>query len=80
MAWRYQWHTSGIGTRTSAFCSVINTLADAVTDSEVYMFADDTNMFKGIFGEDDELKLQQDLNQIHNWSQDSLMQYHPDKP
>ena len=57
----------------------INTLADAVTDSEVYMFADDTKMFKGIFGKDDELKLQQDLNQIHNWSQVSLMQYHPEK-
>ena len=57
----------------------INTLADAATDSEVYMFADDTKMFKGIFGKDDELKLQQDLNQIHNWSQDSLMQYHPEK-
>ena len=61
------------------YVAYINTLADAVTDSEVYMFADDTKMFKGIFGEDDELKLQQDLNQIHNWSQDSLMQYHPEK-
>ena len=61
------------------FVVYINTLADTVTDSEVYMFADDTKMFKGIFGEDDELKLQQDLNQIHNWSQDSLMQYHPEK-
>ena len=26
----------------------INTLADAVKDSEVYMFSDDTKMFKGI--------------------------------
>ena len=59
------------------FVVYINTLSDAVTDSEVYMFADDTKMFKGIFGKDGELKLQQYLNQIYNWSQDSLMQYHP---
>ena len=41
------------------------------------MFADDTKMLKGIFGKDDEIILQHDLNRIHNWSQDSLMQCHP---
>ena len=61
------------------FVVYINILADVVTNSEVYMFADDTKMFKGIFDKDDELILQHDLNRIHNWSQDSLMQCHPDK-
>ena len=43
-----------------------NTLADAVKDSEVYMVANDAEMFEGIFDKEDELKLQQDLNQIHD--------------
>ena len=61
------------------FVIYINTLVDVVSDSEVAMFADDTKMFKGIYNENDKCLLQQDLNNIHDWSLHSLMRYHPEK-
>ena len=44
--------------------SYINILADTVTDLEVYLFADDTKIFKGIYNLDDCEELQKDTDNM----------------
>ena len=57
----------------------INSLPEVVKNSEIYLFADDTKVFKGIFTQDDTTGLQKDLDAMHNWTETSLLKFHPDK-
>ena len=41
--------------------------------------ADDLKLFREIKSPDDELALQSELNQLENWTKDSLLKFHPDK-
>ena len=61
------------------FVIFINTLVDAIKDSEAYMFADDTKIFKGIFCQGDTMLLQKDIDNASMWSDDSKLRFHPDK-
>ena len=47
--------------------------------SDVYLFADNTNIFQAIYNEEDCKKLQEDLDAIQNWTNDSLLKFNPDK-
>jgi hypothetical protein len=61
------------------FVIYINTLPDSVTESEAYLFADDTKVFKGIFSEEDTNALQRDIDEMYKWTQGSLLRFHPEK-
>ena len=61
------------------FVIFINTLVDVIKDSEAFMFADDTKIFKGIFKPEDCELLQGDIENAKKWSDDSKLRFHPDK-
>ena len=60
------------------FVFYINDLPDVV-ESEAYLFADDTNIFRLINSIDDQQILQNDLIKLENWSDKCLLKFHPEK-
>ena len=60
------------------FIIYINDLPDIV-QSEVFLFADDTKIFRQIQSDQDMEILQQDLNALCEWSRKWLLLFHPDK-
>jgi hypothetical protein len=50
-----------------------------VEHSGVFIFADDTKVFKGIFKEQDCEDLQKDIDNMHGWTEKSMLKFHPDK-
>jgi hypothetical protein len=60
------------------FVIYINDLPDNLK-SECYMFADDTNVFKDINDIEDNKILQNDIQELENWSDKWLLRFHPDK-
>ena len=60
------------------FVIYINDLPDLVKSS-VYLFADDTKIFKIIDDQNDRDTLQEDLEKLTEWSQTWLLKFHPDK-
>jgi hypothetical protein len=61
------------------FVIYINTLPDVVSNSELYLFADDTKIFKDITIETDSHALQRDLDALWEWTEESQLKFHPDK-
>ena len=61
------------------FIIYINTLAEIVKESGVYLFADDTKVFKAIYNEENCKDLQKDLDNMFEWTSHSLLKFHPDK-
>ena len=47
--------------------------------SDVFMFADDTKMYRTIRGPNDQRILQADLDNLSTWSTKRLLRFHPDK-
>ena len=45
----------------------------------IRLYADDTKVFREISKTDDQMSLQTNLNNMLQWSQDSLLRFHPDK-
>ena len=78
------WHsvTSGIPQGSVLgpilFVIFINDLPESVK-SEVYMFADDTKIYKQIENEEDCDIIQDDLDELFKWSEKWLLRFHPDK-
>ena len=60
------------------FVMYINDLPDLVS-STVYLFADDTKIFKIIENENDPKILQRDLDSLRKWSDTWLLRFHPQK-
>ena len=60
------------------FVLYINDLRENII-SNVYMFADDTNVFKKINSPDDQHTLQDDLDYLISWSRQWLLRLHPYK-
>ena len=60
------------------FVIYINDLPELVS-SKVYLFADDTKIFRVISKDTDRLELQEDLNKLSNWSDKWLLKFHADK-
>jgi hypothetical protein len=61
------------------FVIYINSLPEVATNSEVFLFADDTKVFREILTEEDCDKLQKDIDNMFEWTQASLLRFHPDK-
>ena len=60
------------------FVVYINDLPDKVTgDSMLYMFADDTKLYRAILDVSDTEILQQDIDNMDEWSREWLMDFHP---
>ena len=49
------------------------------TASEMYMYADDTKIFRTISNPNDKTALQKDLDTVYSWTQDWLLMLHPEK-
>lgn len=60
------------------FILFINDLPTKVT-SRVYLFADDTKIFRRIDSQEDHDILQEDIHTLHKWSEDNLLPFHPEK-
>ena len=60
------------------FIIYINDLPDNIT-SDIYLFADDTKFFRQVENNKDANIIQEDLNTLHQWSNDWLLRFHPDK-
>ena len=60
------------------FVIYINDMPEMVA-STVYLFADDTKIYRRIQNDQDRHKLQEDLNNLQDWSDKWLLKFHPDK-
>jgi hypothetical protein len=60
------------------FILFINDLPDRIK-SDVYLFADDTKIFRNITDGEDKEILQDDLENLENWSNIWLLKFHPEK-
>ena len=60
------------------FVLYINDLPKNIV-SNVYMFADDTKVFKTITSPNDQHALHNDLDYLKSWSSKWLLRFHPDK-
>ena len=60
------------------FVLYINDLPDNMI-SEVFVFADDTKVFREVRLNEDIQTLQKDLNNLQGWSNKWLLRFHPDK-
>jgi hypothetical protein len=60
------------------FVIYINDLPDTV-ESDSYLFADDTKIFRISKGKDDKETLQDDLTKLEEWSDKRLFKFHPEK-
>ena len=62
------------------FVIYINDLPDVVDKlTFVFLFADDTKLFRRIKSTADVLILQSDINKLNDWSKKWLLKFHPDK-
>ena len=61
------------------FVIFINSMVVKSGNSDLYLYADDLKIFNEIKGEEDIETLQQDLEKLYDWSQYSLLTFHPDK-
>ena len=60
------------------FVLYVNDLPDC-TSSDIYLFADDTKIFRSITCDSDSELLQHDLDELQSWSDKWLLNFHPDK-
>ena len=61
------------------FVIFINTMLEITNADDIYLFADDTKLFNEISSEDDISVLQHEVDNLYDWTQYSLMGFHPDK-
>ena len=62
------------------FVLFINDLCDVLSPGTgVYMYADDTKIWRQIDSENDQKILQLDINELYNWSLRNKIRFHPDK-
>ena len=60
------------------FIVYINDLPEEV-ESEIFLFADDTKIFRTIYTQEDKNILQNDLMKLYQWSNKWLLKFHPAK-
>ena len=62
------------------FILYINDLPDVIKNgSQVYLFADDTKIYRQVKDETDHQKLQEDLDSLVGWSKKWMLKFHPQK-
>ena len=60
------------------FLIYINDLSDRVK-SQIWLFADDSYLYRTINNPQDTVQLQQDLDELTKWENEWSMEFHPDK-
>lgn len=61
------------------FVAYINSLPDVVSNSEIYLYADDMKIFHSISKPQDSRDLQRDLDNVVSWYDRFLLELHPEK-
>ena len=62
------------------FVLLINDLSQGISeDTHLALYADDTKIWRSIRNEEDIVQLQKDINNLHMWSINNKMMFHPDK-
>jgi endonuclease/exonuclease/phosphatase family metal-dependent hydrolase len=61
------------------FIIYVNSLPNQVEHSDVFLFADDTKVFKSILQPSDRDKLQDDLEKMNEWTKESLLVFNAEK-
>jgi hypothetical protein len=61
------------------FIVYINTMVERDLSSDVFMYADDTKVFREVTNDSDRQALQKDIDSLHDWTRESLLKFHPDK-
>ena len=61
------------------FVLYVNDLPNAVSSSSVFLFADDLKMYHPIQDPCDQQELQSDISKVQKWTEDSLLELHPEK-
>ena len=75
-----EYHTQGSVLGPILFVLYINDLPDVThSDTNTYLFADDTKVFRAILEPEDCNKLQEDLYNMQAWTDKWLLCFHPDK-
>ena len=85
----YKWSELGLGSVTSGvpqgsvlgpilFILFVNSISEEV-DGDILLFADDTKLYKIIDTDEDQLAMQEDINNLHRWSQAWLMTFNKEK-
>ena len=66
--------------RTDPFVLFINDLPQGISeDTHLALYADHTKIWRSIRNEEDTVQLQKDINNLHMWSINNKMMFHPDK-
>ena len=61
------------------FVLFINDLPQGVSeDTHLALYADDTKIWRSIRNEEDIVQLQKDINNLHMWSINNKMMFHPE--
>ena len=61
------------------FVLYINLMIEEAGDANLYLYADDVKLFQEITEENDTRVLQENLNRLNDWTNHSLLKFHPDK-
>ena len=62
------------------FVLYINDLPDIISEGTwIFLFADDTKIFREIRSDEDKVILQRDIDKMVEWSENWLLKFHPDK-
>ena len=62
------------------FVLYINDLPDTISEGTwIFLFADDTKIFREIRSDEDKVILQRDIDKMVEWSETWLLRFHPDK-
>ena len=57
----------------------VNLMVEKAGSEELFLYADDLNIFNEIKSEEDVEELQKDLDKLYDWTQYSLLKFHPQK-
>ena len=60
-----------------SFVIYINTILEVSNAENIYLFADDTKLYQEISSVDDVQHLQTDIDVLYDWTQYSLLRFHP---
>jgi len=61
------------------FIMYINSLIEEAGDVDLWLYADDTKLFKEVGTEDDKIQLEIQIDRLRRWTDTSLLKFHPDK-
>ena len=75
----HKWNPPEDGPRSTPLCDFINDMPAEIIHSYLYLFADDTKLFKTIHNITDCELLQEDIEREQYWTDQAQLELHPDK-